>query len=93
MSFRPGVMTALMGPFGCGKSTLLTTIMGFLEAENGSVTLKDRPLAEFNGLTPSVFAQIHRSTCTASLELRKGSAPPGVTVNSQTDRNVNGFYA
>ncbi|MEM8537277.1 MAG: ABC transporter ATP-binding protein, partial [Pseudomonadota bacterium] len=38
LSFRPGVMTALVGPNGCGKSTLLKAIMGFLALEAGSIT-------------------------------------------------------
>ena len=51
-----------------------------------------RPHTSLNGLTPSIFAQTHRSTRPASLELCKGSAPPGLTPNSQTETNRNGFY-
>src|SRR3954452_9986569 len=36
---------ALLGPSGCGKSTLLYLIGGFLPVEQGSIEVKDRPVA------------------------------------------------
>lgn len=42
--FRPGCLTALVGPNGCGKSTLLKAIMGFLPVTGGEVLLNGSPV-------------------------------------------------
>ena len=47
LSFRPNVLTALIGPNGCGKSTLLKSIMGFLNSDSGEITLRGRPISSF----------------------------------------------
>ena len=41
--FRPGTMTAILGPTGSGKSTLVKVIMNLLSPSSGSVTLYDPP--------------------------------------------------
>lgn len=41
LSLKSGELVALMGPSGCGKSTLLNIIGGLLEADSGSISLKD----------------------------------------------------
>jgi len=42
----PGGFLAIVGPSGCGKSTLLSLISGLLVPEEGTITLKGRPLEE-----------------------------------------------
>jgi len=37
--FKPGTMTAVVGPTGAGKSTLIRVILALLEPSSGSVTL------------------------------------------------------
>ena len=44
IGFRPGRLTALVGPNGCGKSTLLKAIMGFVPVDEGCVTLDGHPI-------------------------------------------------
>ena len=39
--FKPGTMTAILGPTGSGKSTLVKVIMNLLKPSSGSVTLYD----------------------------------------------------
>lgn len=39
-----GSLTALAGPSGSGKSTLIDLLLGFLEADDGSITLDGQPL-------------------------------------------------
>lgn len=41
----PGEFLAIVGPSGCGKSTLLNLIAGLLEPEEGSITIKGRPVS------------------------------------------------
>ena len=48
--FRPGTMTAILGPTGSGKSTLVRVIMNLLRPAAGSVTLYDPPTASGPGL-------------------------------------------
>jgi len=48
LSFVPGRITGLIGPNGAGKTTLLRVALGFLPAASGTVTLLDRPLAEWS---------------------------------------------
>ena len=43
VAFRPGRMTALVGPNGCGKSTLLKAVMGFVPLTGGGITLEGTP--------------------------------------------------
>jgi NitT/TauT family transport system ATP-binding protein len=40
-----GEIVALIGPNGCGKSTFLRVAAGLLAADEGAVTLDDRPIA------------------------------------------------
>ncbi|MBX2832165.1 MAG: ABC transporter ATP-binding protein [Rhodospirillales bacterium] len=44
VQFKPGVVTALVGPNGCGKSTLLKSILGFLPKSAGTITLENREI-------------------------------------------------
>lgn len=37
LSFRPGRVTALLGPNGCGKSTLMKTALGLLPRQGGEI--------------------------------------------------------
>ncbi|MBX3551028.1 MAG: ABC transporter ATP-binding protein [Pseudolabrys sp.] len=46
VTLKPGELTALVGPNGAGKTTLMRALAGLLPA-NGSIRLKDRPLADF----------------------------------------------
>ena len=47
-----------------------------------------RPHTSLKGLTPSGYAQQHRSTRPASLGLRNGSAQPGLTATSQQEKKT-----
>ncbi len=40
---KPGEFVALLGPSGCGKSTLLNLLSGFLQAQNGSISINGQP--------------------------------------------------
>ena len=42
---HPGELLALAGPSGCGKSTLLAMLLGFIQPDEGSVTVGDVDLA------------------------------------------------
>jgi iron complex transport system ATP-binding protein len=44
---RPGEVLALVGPNGAGKSTLLAVLSGERHPDSGTVTLDDRPLADY----------------------------------------------
>ena len=46
LSVKDGEMISLLGKNGAGKTTLLRLIPGFLKAENGSVTIDERPVEE-----------------------------------------------
>lgn len=45
---RPGEVVALAGPSGCGKSTALALLMGFQFPTEGSISVGDRQLFEFD---------------------------------------------
>ncbi|MBE6036418.1 MAG: ATP-binding cassette domain-containing protein [Clostridiales bacterium] len=61
LTFPEGKVSCIMGPSGCGKTTLLNILMGFLEADSGSVEAmpaeksavfqEDRLFEEFSALT------------------------------------------
>jgi len=42
----PGEFLAIVGPSGCGKSTLLSLICGLLTPEEGTISLRGKPLQE-----------------------------------------------
>lgn len=45
--FAPGTITAVLGQNGVGKTTTLHTLAGIHAPGNGSITLADKPLAEW----------------------------------------------
>ncbi|MBE9031759.1 metal ABC transporter ATP-binding protein [filamentous cyanobacterium LEGE 11480] len=45
VSLKSGAITALVGMNGAGKSTLFKTIMGFLRAKTGQITIASMPLS------------------------------------------------
>ncbi len=49
LRITPGEVWAVVGPNGSGKSTLLRGLAGLHEAEEGTVLLHERPLAELPG--------------------------------------------
>jgi taurine transport system ATP-binding protein len=44
LTLNAGELMVILGPSGCGKTTLLNLIAGFLAAEEGRLTLADRPI-------------------------------------------------
>lgn len=42
IAVKPGEFVTIVGPSGCGKSTALYIIAGFIEADEGSVTVGDK---------------------------------------------------
>lgn len=46
--FRPGVVTAVVGPNGCGKSTLLKAVVGLCRPSSGQVRLGGAELASLS---------------------------------------------
>ncbi|WP_275553525.1 taurine ABC transporter ATP-binding subunit [Mixta sp. Marseille-Q2659] len=44
LTLNAGELMVILGPSGCGKTTLLNLIAGFLPAEEGRLTLADRPI-------------------------------------------------
>ena len=48
LAVAPGEHIALVGPSGAGKSTILHLLLGFIQAESGSITIGDRPLGELD---------------------------------------------
>jgi ATP-binding cassette subfamily C protein CydD len=44
----PGEFVALLGASGSGKTTIVNLLMGFLQAESGTVLINDRPLGQLN---------------------------------------------
>jgi len=45
--FKPGTISAIIGPNGCGKSTLLAAIAGDLPLTTGSISLAEKDLASY----------------------------------------------
>ena len=45
--FKPGTISAIIGPNGCGKSTLLAAIAGDLPLTTGSISLAAKDLASY----------------------------------------------
>ena len=49
IELRPGEVLGVLGPNGAGKSTLLAALCGELAASEGTVSLDERPLADWPG--------------------------------------------
>ncbi|MBV7550245.1 heme ABC transporter ATP-binding protein [Pseudomonas sp. PDM26] len=49
IELRPGEVLGVLGPNGAGKSTLLTALCGELASSEGTVSLDERPLADWPG--------------------------------------------
>ena len=47
LDLQPGTLTAVLGPNGAGKSSLVRLLSGETPPDAGTVTLDDRPLAEW----------------------------------------------
>jgi iron complex transport system ATP-binding protein len=47
-SFARGQVTGIVGPNGAGKTTLFRAALGLMEAAAGSITILDRPLAQWS---------------------------------------------
>src|SRR5699024_830851 len=48
LDIKRGSFIGLLGPNGGGKTTLIKIILGLLQPKEGSVTLLNQPLSEFN---------------------------------------------
>lgn len=46
LKIKKGKLTGILGPNGCGKSTLLKNILGYLDAESGSVKFNNKNMRE-----------------------------------------------
>ena len=46
LSIRKGEIISFLGPSGCGKSTLLNMIAGFVDPDEGDITLRGRSLVD-----------------------------------------------
>ncbi len=51
-TLNSGQIGSLLGPSGCGKTTLLRTIAGFEQPSEGSIHLRNRPIASHEHLLP-----------------------------------------
>ena len=47
LDFEPNEFTFILGPNGAGKSTLLKSINGIKKIDNGSITVNDRSITEY----------------------------------------------
>ena len=47
-AFRPGRITAILGPNGSGKTTLIKSLAGLIDIDAGGVTLGDRGIGAFD---------------------------------------------
>lgn len=48
LTIHPGETLAIVGPSGSGKSTLINLLMGFIQAQDGSVLIDNTPLSEID---------------------------------------------
>ncbi len=58
--FAPGSKTALMGPTGIGKTTLFRLMLGFINPNEGSITIYSPSLREGGGGEPLSVGQLTR---------------------------------
>ncbi|MET8612455.1 ABC transporter ATP-binding protein [Streptomyces misionensis] len=77
-TFRPGVLTALVGPSGSGKSTLLAVAGALLRPDEGRVLLGDTDLA---GLTDRERARARRTRI--GYMFQSGNLITGLTAEEQ----------
>ncbi len=57
LSIKQGSLCALMGPSGCGKSTLFEIAAGLLQAENGEILAKSRPVLALQDCVNALFEE------------------------------------
>jgi ATP-binding cassette, subfamily C, bacterial CydC len=81
LQLNPGEKVAILGPTGCGKSTLLSLFTREWQAEQGTILLDNRPIADFSDkalrASMSVVSQrvhIFSATLADNLRLAKPSA-------------------
>jgi len=55
LSVKPGEFLALLGPSGCGKTSLLRLIAGLNQANNGLITIDQKPAADSKNELTMVF--------------------------------------
>lgn len=87
VSFRlePGSFHALLGENGAGKSTLVKCIMGFYQADAGTITIDGKPIAVKSpkdaqrfgiGMVYQHFTLVENMTVAENLVLSRASLPP-----------------
>ena len=78
--FRPGTMTAILGPTGGGKSTLIRIILNLLKPTSGSVTLYDPPTPSGPGtLCNFMYVPQGNSLMSGSIRQNLKLAAPGAS--------------